>query len=518
MVSQDDINLLPPDLRGKEEKIRKRAPQKIWEVKMTSPPPKQPKLKEASKTSWWEELKKFLTQPLGKKARPMPLGSMAPLKMPVFEYEKKVLAKLEEKPKLIEIKAPVKPKEKASPKPSFFAQVFQKKAESKEPLSFPKEKPKLVSQMIKIKKPVPAPAVLKKAKVSFWSKIFKTKKHEIKIEARISTQTFPSQKKEIPPSVKKEAVKEIAAWSKVTEPEKIQPKPTPKMSFWSKIFKKKERKITPLVPSPQKPAKVSFFEKIFGPKIKPVHKETPLAPVLHKKTSFFQKFFSAKEEPTKPAKSFKTPPLSAGGKKKEKAPLKPKKFKSPSISFIPENEVSVKLRFFKKIFLGEIVILLFCFLLGFSYLILLWYHANLMTKSSDLEIKISELKEKIARNQKEEEIMLIDQKRIKAAQVLLDQHIYWSNLFDLLGRYTVDDVYYKDFAVSDFEKITLQAVGADFRSMARQLLVFSQAKDYIKDVKISSGSYSPTGVSFTINLTVDKALFYKLSHDNNSLE
>ncbi|MFH0819986.1 MAG: hypothetical protein V1892_03065 [bacterium] len=466
----DDINLLPPDLRGKEEKIRKRAPRKVWEIRMTSPQPKQSKLKEASKTSWWEEMKKFLTQPLGKKARPMPLGSMAPLKMPVFEYEKKVLAKPAEKPKLIEIK------------------TLPSKAE---------------------------PA----KKVSFWSRVFKTKKHELKIEARmISTRDLPSQKKEISPSVKKEAVKEIAAWSKVTEPEKIQLKPAPKMSFWSKIFKKKERKITPSVPSPQKPAKVSFFEKIFGPKIKPARKETPLAPVLHKKTSFFQKFFSAKEEPTKPAKSFKTPPLSAGGKKKEKAPLKPKKFKSPSISFIPENEVSAKLKFFKKIFLGEIVVLLFCFLLGFSYLILLWYHANLMTKSSNLEIKISELKEKIARNQKEEEMMLIDQKRIKAAQVLLDQHIYWSNLFDLLGRYTVDDVYYKDFAVSDFEKITLQAVGADFRSMARQLLVFSQAKDYIKDVKISSGSYSITGVSFTINLTVDKALFYKLSYDNNSLK
>ena len=448
MVSQDDINFLPPDLRGKEEKIRKRAPQKAWEVKMTSPPRKPPKLKEASKTSWWEEMKKFLTQPLGKKDQPMPLGSLASIKTPVFEYEKKVPSKPAEKPKLIEIK------------------TLPPKAE---------------------------PA----KKVSFWSRVFKTKKHELKIEARmISTRDLPSQKKEIPPSVKKEAVKEITAWSKITEPEKIQPKPIPKVSFWSEILKPKAKisqvkstpKFTPSL-SPSPPAKISFFEKIFGPK-----RETAL-------------------------KIEKKAPISSKPAKKEKAPLKFKKFKSPSISFIPENEVSVKLKFFKKIFLGEVVILLFCFLLGFSYLMLLWYHANLMTKSSDLEIKISELKEKIAQNKKEEETMLIDQKRIKAAQALLDQHIYWSNLFDLLERYTVDNVYYKDFIVSDFEKITLQAVGTDFRSMARQLLVFSQAKDYIKDVKISGGNYSPAaGVSFTINLTVDKALFYKLSHADNSLE
>lgn len=420
------INLLPEDLREKEEEIRKDIPSKIQEIKMTSPRKLSSRQKEPDKTSWWQEFKRVLTQPLGR-TEPTDKG-ITEKRMPIFEYEKKEMPKPPEKKELIKIKRPSEIKEgkEKDPRLSFWAKFF------------------------------PSPGASKKERPAF-------SKEKIAIQQPINALAIKAKKPGLIPEKKEESAKKIPFWAATFTPKENSLKEKPKVKIQPSTLIVKDKKI-------------SFFEKFFGA-------------------------FSKKPEINN--KSQKATPAA----EKEKSATATKKFKGPAISFIPESEVSIKLKLFRRILFGESIILVFCFLVGLSYLLLLWHQTDLITKSSELEIKIGDFIEQIALNKNKEQEILRDQKRIKAVKALLDQHIYWSNFFALLEKYTIDEVYYKNFTAGSLETITLQAVGKDFKSLARQLVVFSQAKDFVKEVKISSGTQTLTGVNFTVNLTLDSALF-----------
>jgi hypothetical protein len=93
---------------------------------------------------------------------------------------------------------------------------------------------------------------------------------------------------------------------------------------------------------------------------------------------------------------------------------------------------------------------------------------------------------------------------------LLNKHVYWTNFFDLLEEYTLDNVYYTGFASSNNGALTLAATAPDYYSVAKQLKILQQeeASEFITDVDISSASASDSGVDFSISLTLNPGLFY----------
>ena len=91
---------------------------------------------------------------------------------------------------------------------------------------------------------------------------------------------------------------------------------------------------------------------------------------------------------------------------------------------------------------------------------------------------------------------------------VLNKHIYWTNFFELLEKYTLEDVIYKGFAAGMGGEITIDAVGINFDSVAKQLKILEQSENFITNVEISSAILSEEGVEFSITLSLDPNLFY----------
>ncbi len=99
-------------------------------------------------------------------------------------------------------------------------------------------------------------------------------------------------------------------------------------------------------------------------------------------------------------------------------------------------------------------------------------------------------------------------KNILLAHNALGRHIYWTNFFELLEKYTLEDVIYKGFAAGMGGEITIDAVGINFDSVAKQLKILEQSENFITDVKVYSGYLTEEGVEFPIILSLDPQLFY----------
>lgn len=101
----------------------------------------------------------------------------------------------------------------------------------------------------------------------------------------------------------------------------------------------------------------------------------------------------------------------------------------------------------------------------------------------------------------------------KEVQIIYDalaKHVYWTQFFALLEKYTLANVTYGSFAAGGNSALTLDATAPDYYTVARQLKVLQdeQAKEFVSGVDISSATLSDTGVNFTIELTLNQDLFY----------
>jgi len=97
---------------------------------------------------------------------------------------------------------------------------------------------------------------------------------------------------------------------------------------------------------------------------------------------------------------------------------------------------------------------------------------------------------------------------------LLDKHVYWSQFFASLEQHTSKEVFFTNFSMSGTESVILTAVGQDYVSVAEQLVAFQEATDFIRSVRINSGSAiidqevgDYAGVDFTANLDFVPGVF-----------
>ncbi len=99
---------------------------------------------------------------------------------------------------------------------------------------------------------------------------------------------------------------------------------------------------------------------------------------------------------------------------------------------------------------------------------------------------------------------------------VLNKHIYWTNFFALLEKYTISDVYYRGLAAGNNGALTLKAVGKDFSSVAKQLKVLEQesAKEFVTEAKVTAAEDMSSGVEFEITLVLNPNLFY---YDNQAM-
>jgi len=103
--------------------------------------------------------------------------------------------------------------------------------------------------------------------------------------------------------------------------------------------------------------------------------------------------------------------------------------------------------------------------------------------------------------------------KILAIKNRLDGKFYWSNFFDLLEKYTLDGVYYTNLSADTSGQLVLPGVASDYETLSKQLAVFNNATDFVKEVKIgntqlySEGKAGVIGVSFQLRLLLADHVF-----------
>jgi len=122
---------------------------------------------------------------------------------------------------------------------------------------------------------------------------------------------------------------------------------------------------------------------------------------------------------------------------------------------------------------------------------------------SDLEKKILDYK------YTNQEISILGQD-IALVYDLFNKHIYWSNLFELIEKYTLEDVYFGGFTAGSSGGLSLNASGKSYDSAARQLklLQSEEAKEFVKSASINSVISSGDSVQFNVNLVLNDKLFF----------
>jgi len=155
-------------------------------------------------------------------------------------------------------------------------------------------------------------------------------------------------------------------------------------------------------------------------------------------------------------------------------------------------------------------LLLAALVVGLFYGALYYQKNQIAQQGANQERQISDLEREILTfAQLNEEIKELGDD-IRLVDSALNQHIYWTNFFSLLEKYTIPELYYKGFSAGNKGALTLQAVGADFYALARQLKILQQdqAKEFVVQADISSAELSEEGVLFDIVLILNPGLFY----------
>lgn len=174
--------------------------------------------------------------------------------------------------------------------------------------------------------------------------------------------------------------------------------------------------------------------------------------------------------------------------------------------------VAARVRSWQQILtLFGLAIVLSVFILGTIYVYVMYEEQRIVAEQNKQKEEIAKIEEKILDfTQLNKDINALGQE-IKLVQDTLSKHIYWTNFFELLEKYTVSDVYYSGLAVGTNGGLTLSASTKSYDSVAKQLKVLSteKAQEFASDASITGAKRDEDGtVTFQVILSLNESLFY----------
>ena len=154
------------------------------------------------------------------------------------------------------------------------------------------------------------------------------------------------------------------------------------------------------------------------------------------------------------------------------------------------------------------------FLVGlFSFIIIAGGFFILKINNWQLNKRIVALKKNLQQKdrelkmlKKEEKKLITFKKQLSIVDDLLTNHIYWTNFFTKLEKYTLSQVFYRGLDISTGNKISLRAAAPDYQTAAQQLLIFQSANDFIKEAHLSDLNYSKTNKGNILNFNLEIVL------------
>jgi len=151
--------------------------------------------------------------------------------------------------------------------------------------------------------------------------------------------------------------------------------------------------------------------------------------------------------------------------------------------------------------------------LGYGAIMLL--QNNLESKMSERQGEFEGLQKQIGDfvSREKQNNQVADQ--VVAVKKLMDEKIIWKVFFADLEKYTLDGVYFTSLTADTSGVLTLPGVADDYDTLAKQLAALRDASDFVKDVKltnaqlISEGKSGVIGVGFQLRLTLQDNIFKK---------
>jgi hypothetical protein len=174
-----------------------------------------------------------------------------------------------------------------------------------------------------------------------------------------------------------------------------------------------------------------------------------------------------------------------------------------TINLVPEGFRQKKEKTSKKLVIIPIVLIIITAIICAG---LFFYEETLSNKISDLDNEIDQINQKIS-NELDTEVISF-QKHLNNLKKMLDDHIYYSNLFSLIEKTTVPTVSFESFNgdVSS-KKIQLKGKAISFSSLAKQIVAFREAEE-IDKVNFSSASIGTDGgIGFDLSLFLKQEMF-----------
>lgn len=157
--------------------------------------------------------------------------------------------------------------------------------------------------------------------------------------------------------------------------------------------------------------------------------------------------------------------------------------------------------------LGSVVVV------ALLYFGLTLFQQRIVDQISEKEKRISAIDTELTPLAPKKQAAAAFQKNINNIIVLLNTHLYWTKFFSGLEKYTLPNVVFAGMNADQSGRLTLGAHTTDFASVARQLLAFEAADDFVKDVTITSATLSEaTGgsvVSFSVTISLVEDVFFR---------
>lgn len=314
-------------------------------------------------------------------------------------------------------------------------------------------------------------------------------------------------KRELFSTKKKQAEKQTVEMTSPIQEEQP-PGKDKKPGWWGSFLNKKDKAKKPEpkpepTPEPEKKEPISSQDQDLNQKSLPIKELDFEAESAENK----QPLKEPQEEISAETSKISEQPISKE-KKDQKQPVVFKRGEL-EISLMPKRAVVIP-RIVRSRFLLFLAILIIIFtIFTVVWLYTDWYFERLGTEVYRLQREIQLLEAKsVSFLEIRDEISALER---KAAQVdsILNNHIYWTKFFTLLEAHTINDVYFGDFFANTSENIHLEATARDLISLAKQIVAFSQASDFIKELSVSGIRKLPAGVGASFDLSLVDNVFHK---------
>lgn len=131
---------------------------------------------------------------------------------------------------------------------------------------------------------------------------------------------------------------------------------------------------------------------------------------------------------------------------------------------------------------------------------------------ADLRLEIARLENAISSLEEEERLVFLLQKKLQIAGELIDNHIYWTKFFDLLEKYTLDDVFYSNFSARAEEgDIILSGSAENLSTLFWQREMLRDAKDFVSSVEVGQIAVEPASgsVNFVLTAHIKPSVWHK---------